>query len=42
MISPAPLKYNVVFQKCWKHPSVQTMLSKYKCKWLSDGRKLAW
>ncbi|KAF6828905.1 eukaryotic translation initiation factor 2c [Colletotrichum plurivorum] len=47
MISPAPLKYNVVFQKCWKHPSVQAMLGKYKvgqdtCKWLSDGRKLAW
>ncbi|OLN96063.1 Protein argonaute [Colletotrichum chlorophyti] len=41
-ISPAPLKYNVVFKKVWEHPSVQAMLKRYKCLWLSDGRKLAW
>ncbi|KAL0939565.1 eukaryotic translation initiation factor 2c [Colletotrichum truncatum] len=42
LITPPPLKYNVVFQKCWKHPAVQAMLQKYKCLWLSDGRRLAW
>nr|ALJ83738.1 quelling-defective 2 [Colletotrichum lindemuthianum] len=41
-ITPVPTKYNVVFQKVWKHPAVQAMLQKYKCLWLSDGRKLAW
>ncbi|KAJ0318728.1 hypothetical protein Brms1b_004217 [Colletotrichum noveboracense] len=42
MISPTPMKYNVVFQKVWKHATVQAMLKKYKCLWLCDGRKLAW
>ncbi|GKT82663.1 eukaryotic translation initiation factor 2c [Colletotrichum tofieldiae] len=41
-ISPPPLKYNVVFKKCWESPAVQQMLKKYKCLWLQDGRKLAW
>lgn len=41
-ITPAPLKYNVVFKKCWAHPSVQNMLKKYKCLWICDGRRLAW
>lgn len=41
-ISPPPLKYNVVFKKCWESPAVQEMLKKYKCLWLQDGRKLAW
>ncbi|KAK2034238.1 piwi domain-containing protein [Colletotrichum zoysiae] len=41
-ISPPPLKYNVVFRKCWESPAVQQMLKKYKCLWLQDGRKLAW
>ncbi|KAF9873507.1 eukaryotic translation initiation factor 2c [Colletotrichum karsti] len=41
-ITPVPLKYNVVFQKCWNHPAVKAMLNKYKTLWLCDGRKLAW